>query len=107
MWAAPGTGRGSCNVGIDELNNFGAIELSFYPNPSNEVVTIQYDLSSIHFTKAELVIKNSVGQSMDKITLSGISNSIDLKQTLSDGVYLMTLLIDGKAAKTLRHVVVH
>jgi len=75
-----------------------------YPNPFNPTTTIYYSLSSINTNNSEVGIYNLKGQKVKtlKITQSGGEGSVTWNgtdsnlQSVSSGIYLYKLIVDGK-----------
>jgi len=79
--------------------------LKIYPNPANGQVIFEYEIQQ-NFQKADIFIHNSQGKMMDYIELntSGkntIQNNIDY----SKGLYICTLIVDGKSTATTKMTV--
>ncbi len=94
-----------CSVGIGEVDNYNNIDFGFFPNPSTDKISFQYDLSSVSYKRAELEIKNTLGSTIMNIALKEISTSMDLQNLLTNGIYFGSLLLDGKSVKTTKLVV--
>ncbi len=86
-----------CTIGISE-NQFSAIDLSIFPNPTSGNFSIQYDLSTIGTAKkATLQITNMLGQTIKTIELKELATSIDVsRENMNSGVYFVSLKIEGK-----------
>ena len=94
-----------CSVGITDFENYNSIDFGFFPNPSYDKISVQYDLSSVSYKSATLEIKNVLGETVKKIKLKEISTSFDLQNNLTSGIYLGSLIVDGKSVKTTKLVV--
>ena len=94
-----------CSVGIKDFENLNSIDFGFFPNPSYDKISVQYDLSSVSFKSATLEIKNILGETIKKIKLKEITTSFDLQNNLTSGIYLGSLILDGKSVKTTKLVV--
>ncbi len=94
-----------CSVGIKDFENLNSIDFGFFPNPSFDKINVQYDLSSVSYKSATLEIKNILGETVKKIKLKEISTSFDLQNNLTSGIYLGSLILDGKSVKTTKLVV--
>jgi subtilisin family serine protease len=93
-----------CLIGIDEANFSGSF--SIYPNPFSDNATVNYDLSSLKFSNAELHITDMIGKQLKSIPLSGKKNSVTVSRSdLKSGVYFYSLIIDGKTVKTDKLVI--
>ena len=94
-----------CSVGINDFENYNSIDFGFFPNPSYDKISVQYDLSSVSYKSATLEIKNVLGETVKQIKLKEISTSFDLQNNLTSGIYLGSLIVDGKSVKTTKLVV--
>lgn len=96
-----------CTVGIDELNSYSNAFLGLAPNPLEATGTIQYDLTSVpRYQFASIRITDLTGREISTSTLQHTAGSIDMHSSqFTPGVYLVSLLIDGKNAKVTRLVV--
>jgi subtilisin family serine protease len=94
-----------CLIGMEEANAFSA-NISIYPNPFTEYTTVEYDLTSAKYNTAELKIYDMLGNEIKSIPLSAKRNSMFVSRSdLRSGVYFYSLMIDGKAAKTNKLVI--
>lgn len=102
-------GAANSTTGSDALTNIKLSDIALdqnIPNPLVTETTIRYKLPS-GIKKAELVIKDMTGKTIQQITLgtntSGVIN-IDAS-SLSSGVYTYSLVADGRAIESKRMVV--
>lgn len=95
-----------CNVGIEEFSGYNHVDFGFFPNPSAGDLTIQYDLSTVHYKKACIEIKNAIGQIISNIPIQQISSSIDMNKIQASGIYFGSLIVDGKVVKTRKIVII-
>jgi len=88
-----------CLIGVDEIELQGAA-LSCYPNPFNEVTTINYQLPAFE-SKAELVITNMLGKEIRKEQiLKNKGTFIMDRGQIKPGMYFYSLIVNGKIVKT-------
>jgi len=74
------------NIGIEEANDLFR-ELSIYPNPATEVISIEGLLS---IGRKEIKLYNSIGQAI--LSTASLSETINLNvQGLSKGIYFITI----------------
>ncbi|MEP7319566.1 MAG: tail fiber domain-containing protein [Panacibacter sp.] len=102
-------GAGNSTTGSDALTNIKLSDVALdriIPNPLVTATTIRYKLQS-GVKKAELVIKDMTGKTIQQITLgtntSGIIN-IDAS-SISSGVYTYSLVADGRVIESKGMVV--
>lgn len=80
----------STYVGIDEVNE-GTIEITIYPNPSNDDVTLE--ISSANKGPINIVLINTLGQTVKEI-YSGSSNRVRHEFSVADlssGIYFIKI----------------
>lgn len=71
------------------------------PNPFIDHSKILYDLSGEVYSKAELVISNSIGQIISKKNISEQTGQIEMnRENLTTGIYQYTIYLDGTAMDT-------
>lgn len=77
-------------VGFNEITE-SKTEFSFYPNPTNNLITISYDLSNSN--DAQITITNIRGQEIKQIDLGNVkTGKLDLNcEEYSSGVYFISL----------------
>jgi hypothetical protein len=92
-----------CNVGVDEdnANNF---VFDAYPNPANEKISFEYDLTNIRHKTAQIVIRNILGATVQIISVNGLSSNIS-SPILQAGMYTSSLVVDGKTISLKRFVI--
>lgn len=79
----PGEGTGASNNSIVENESFN---VSLYPNPSNTVATLQFDLNQ----KYNVTIYNMNGQVIESLQFTG--NRLDINtSSLSNGLYIVDI----------------
>ncbi len=99
---------GTCNasnIGIKELSN-SVSALNFYPNPTSSNGTIDVVLNEN--AKMDIVILNSVGQSVYSTSLAGNagSNKVDVNlSNLSAGIYFYQIKIANSKAITKKFII--
>ena len=76
-------------------------KFSVYPNPSNNLVNIQFK----NETDGMIYIKNIAGQVVKTVKVNGLNNNIST-QELSAGTYLITWMSKGKTS-TSKLVIQH
>jgi hypothetical protein len=93
-------------IGIEEIA--GLNRLSAYPNPANDVLVVESDLSSPNTLSLEL--KDVNGRSVSETVVMEHAEGVRLTTfpvaDLPAGVYLLTVS-DGRAVKALRVIVNH
>jgi hypothetical protein len=93
-------------VGIDELSNSRYAVSVASPNPANNLTAISYNVPS--GKDIRLVFRNLLGAEVKEIKLyDNRSTAIVPVADLVNGVYLYTLLVDGKATASKKLVVAH
>lgn len=81
-----------CSVGINELN---FLEISIYPNPTDNLIHIDFDLST-NSVNAEFELLNITGKIILKKSLNQLSTQIDLSN-YPKGMYFVKVESDKKA----------
>ncbi len=76
VWSLPGT---STNLGVNDNNEFEGNPLLAYPNPSNNIITIPYELNQ--GSLGNIIIYNSNGQLIETLTIDNTFNTIELDVT--------------------------
>lgn len=76
------------------------IKIIAMPNPSQHAFSITYDIP----TQGELILSNSQGQLLSKITLSGNTGNLNLGENLNSGIYFIQIQSGEKLSKALRIV---
>jgi hypothetical protein len=85
-------------AGINEINNH-LITASIYPNPSNGVFQLNYDLGSI--SNAELIINDEAGKQVAIYNLLLNKSNITIDQSnLRNGVYYYKIMNNNKTLNT-------
>jgi hypothetical protein len=96
----------SGTLGIGNKNNSKPTGLSFYPNPSNDVLNVAINPSSN--SMKEIKITNILGTVVRTQNLGKLENSVAIKtEDLEDGVYFVSVVSNGKIENTKRLVVKH
>jgi len=93
-----------CNVGTNELVNFNFV-FEAYPNPAREKISIEYDVTNVNHKSAEILIQNVLGEVVTRIPLTSLSSSVE-SPNMHAGVYISSLLIDGKVISLKRFVII-
>jgi hypothetical protein len=92
--------------GIEELTKNGLYVSQNIPNPANETTSINYVLPK---TKGNsyLNIMNSMGQIIDKISLSNTSQNVQISTSqLSQGIYYYNIENNDQRSLTKKMIVV-
>jgi hypothetical protein len=90
-------------VSVDEIS--GRQLSNAYPNPADERTVIGYQTSS---KNAKMVLTNLLGSVVREIQLSDRQNSVMIDtRELNSGIYLYSLIQDGKAVGARKLVVNH
>ena len=91
-------------LSIGDLLSASSIS-SPYPNPASSKVSIDYQLPA-QVKIADVKLYNIVGQEVKSELLTGISGKLQLQLTnLNEGVYFMTIFLNGQAVKTNRIII--
>jgi len=72
-----------CDLGIDETN---LLQIELYPNPSEEVIHLSGDLSTI----TDITIYDALGMIVDQIPMSDLNTGISIKE-LKNGIYFLSV----------------
>jgi len=95
-------------VGIEfiEATNRNHI-LDIHPNPAKEAAVLNYTLAQ-NIEYGELVMRNMLGSQVYKAELMGAAGQVVIPvESLNNGVYFCTMIVDNKACETRRLVVNH
>lgn len=76
-------------------------DVKAYPNPFQESITIEYELSS---DNANLQLFNVVGQMIETEVLNDKKGAVQVGNDLETGVYFIRIVQDGKASTTQKIV---
>jgi hypothetical protein len=74
------------------------IELKVYPNPANSIINVEYKLSET-YSSASISLLDVSGRRIQNYNVSGNLLTIT-PYALSNGIYFITLTVDGKQLKT-------
>lgn len=88
----------SCTASLEEENS---IDLNLYPNPVNDVVTIEVDKNYVDIQVVDLLGKTVLSQSNIRE-----NNKVNVSE-LKNGVYFISVLKNGMILKTEKLVVKH
>jgi hypothetical protein len=93
-------------TGISELSS-SRYSLNFTgPNPANNYTNITYNIPQQKESK--IIVTNLLGKKVNEIFLNGKSNSMQISTAdLYSGIYMYSLMIDGKLMNTKKLVVTH
>lgn len=86
-------------TGLNESSSLRTVELSIFPNPANETLTIITDLNHFQFA-----LRNSVGQVVFQTNAHGSELGIDISR-FPRGTYLYTLIAKSMDFRTSGKVV--
>ena len=93
-----GTGSAAFNCALksaeeEEIINVNDISVDFYPNPVNNVLTVE--LSDFPEKPAQLLIYNAVGSLLKIESIENLKNSIDVND-FTPGLYYMRIILENK-----------
>ncbi|MFZ4797404.1 MAG: T9SS type A sorting domain-containing protein [Bacteroidia bacterium] len=89
------------------LSTYQPINLSNYPNPFNNSTIIDYEIWQ-NYTNAELRITNVLGQTLFTQKLNKPIDKIQVDgNSLSNGIYYYSIIIDGSVSQTRNMSVIH
>jgi hypothetical protein len=89
------------SVGINEQNNFDAVDVKLYPNPTIDMLTVE--MKNISVSNAETVMYNAIGQRVYQSSFT-CKQKIDVS-TLPQGYYQL-MVTDEEGVRVRRGVVV-
>ncbi len=82
-------------------------EMSIYPNPARESITLSYDIGQ-SASRISLSVTDVAGRMVHEQALTGIVGSVQIDtQAWASGVYLCQLMVDGYVGGVRRIVVTH
>lgn len=87
-------------VGVNSIIDEN-IKLIAMPNPSHHTFSITYDIQT---PQGELILTNSQGQLLSKISLLGNTGNFNIGENLSSGIYFLQIQSGEKLSKPLRLV---
>ncbi len=94
------------NVGIKEINE-NYLFTNAYPNPANNLTTINYNFSS-DITNASIVIYDLLGKKVKSELLSNSQGKVTINTNdLNNGIYLYSLVLNGRSVSTRKLVINH
>jgi len=101
------------DLGVDdeEENICNDLILSNYPNPFNPETQIFYSIQKADYSKAGIVIYNSIGEVVDQLDLNPVAGvatgSVKFDGSkLNSGVYYYKLVIDGSQVGTNKMILI-
>ena len=96
----------NCALTVPEIEERTGVT-KIYPNPSSTFTLIRYDLYSYPgFKNATLKVYDMIGNLIDVIPLRDKSGSVVLKEdSYSSGIYLCSMVVDGRVVSTNRLVI--
>jgi subtilisin family serine protease len=92
-----------CNVGVDGNDNYNFV-FDAYPNPANEKIFFEYDLTNVKHKSAQIVIRNILGATVEIMQVTSLSSAVS-SPSLQPGMYTSSLLVDGKSVSIKRFVI--
>lgn len=97
--------RYNSTVGVNETDKIGGSLSNAFPNPTNEVVSMKYELKE-YSQKGSVVIYDMLGKVQKEMILNDKKGTakIDVSE-LNPGIYFYSFLVDGKAISTKKLVV--
>ncbi len=96
---------GAAGVAANQSN--GEVISNMFPNPIQSIGTLNYDLSSKNFSEANLIVRNLTGAIVKNIKLTEEKGEVSLNvNDLNNGIYMYSLVLDGKAILTKKLTVV-
>ena len=91
-------------TGVNELDG-NEIELSAYPNPASDNLTVKYNVKG-SATNVVLNVYDVLGQEIISKNLNGSKGSIKLNlEAVNSGVYFYAIKVAGKTVRTERFIV--
>ena len=94
-----------CATGVDELSKESGVIGDAYPNPTNSLVSIKYNVNEFS-EKGQLVFYDMLGKSVKKITLNDKQGEAKINVAdLNAGIYFYTLMVNDKAISTKKLVI--
>ena len=79
-------------------------DVTIYPNPAREWITVEYSLDNSN--DAWFVLRNMLGATALKINLSGTKGKIKIPAVdFNPGVYFYSLIVDNVVASTNKLVI--
>jgi hypothetical protein len=78
--------------------------LKLFPNPFHETSVIQYDVSSLNGKKFFIEVYDIVGKKMNTINIQPSKGSVSLGNDLTNGIYVVKLVMDDKMIAQLKAV---
>lgn len=77
-----------------------------YPNPANNIVSVDYNLSDI--SNARIAFYNLLGSKVNEIALTEPFGTLTINTTdFVEGIYFYSLLINNEATKTQKLIIKH
>ena len=84
------------------------VSIDLYPNPARNVVNIEYNLSGSNAMGSKIEIRNMLGSVVKEINIADNQSiqRINVSE-MPNGVYLCSVVCNGKVCKTKKMVVKH
>jgi hypothetical protein len=79
--------------------------LKIYPQPANEYFIIEIPENGLD--EDELIIQNALGEIVDRQYLNGVSNRIELPESMTSGFYFISLLVNSTEIISHRTLIVN
>lgn len=95
------------NVGVNALAK-NTTEINLYPNPAKNMAYIDYDLSEYNVSSSKIEIRNMLGSVVKEVVISSKQGkqAVDVSN-MPNGVYLCSIVCNGKVSKTKKMIVKH
>lgn len=90
-------------TGINNLSANENLMLQIYPNPANDVITINYD--GLKETNSSIEIINTVGQTLIKQDVANETSQNISVSNLTSGIYFVQIKQNGKSIATKKLVI--
>jgi hypothetical protein len=91
--------------GIDDVEKRTEVISNAYPNPSNSIASINYDVTDFS-QKGKIVFYDVLGKVLKEIALTDKKGIAKVNiEAFDAGIYFYTLIVDGKAINTKKLVV--
>lgn len=87
---------------VASIDNVENIDIKVYPNPSNGIITVGYQLNN----NAAFVVSDMIGKQVYVSKLqSGFNSKVIDLNNLNEGIYFYSILVDGKVLKSDKIVI--
>jgi hypothetical protein len=93
-------------TGINEITSSKSFLNFSGPNPANNFTSISYNIPQQK--EAKIVVTNLLGKKVNEFFLNGKSSSLQISLAdIVSGIYLYSLVVDGKIVSTKKLIVAH